>query len=316
MNPSENTKNCILPVGRFAPTPSGELHAGNILCAMLSYLSAKAQGGKFLVRIEDLDSVRCPRSTGERMLDMLAQLGFVGDEAPLWQSEREEVYRAKENVLRRSARIYPCFCTRAELHAAHAPRLSDGGVVYAGTCKHLTDTEIANKEKTRKPCMRIEVPDTDVSFCDGIAGEYAQNLQTECGDFILRRSDGVYAYQLAVSADDGESGVTEVVRGNDLLSSTPRQIWLMQLLGYRVPTYYHIPLVCDHDGRKLSKSEGDGMAHLLNRHSPRRILGALAYAAGIIEHDEEITLPELVRLFSWDKIKRDKILLPQSLLCN
>lgn len=300
-------------VGRFAPTPSGELHAGNLLCALLAYLSVKKKGGKFLVRIEDLDSARCPRSLGEKQLATLAWLGLCGDEPPLWQSDRKETYRAAEGVLRGVAQVYPCYCTRSQLHAARAPRQSDGGVVYDGACKDLTADERAQREKSRKPCYRIAVPDETIRFCDGVAGEYAQNLSSECGDFILRRSDGVYAYQLAVAVDDGESGVSEVVRGNDLLASTPRQIWLMRLLGYRAPAYYHIPLVCDASGRKLSKSEGDGIARLSSRFSREQVLGALAFAAGLLPAERPADLSELTALFCWDKVHRDKIVLPPSL---
>lgn len=298
-------------VGRFAPTPSGEMHAGNLLCALLAYLSAKSKGGKFIVRIEDLDAMRCPESATRKILDTLDAFGLHSDEEPLRQSERSMIYSVSEQKLSRVAKIYPCFCTRAQLHAAEAPRLSDGGVVYSGACKNLTPEQKVQLYKERKPCFRIAVPDKDVSFTDGVAGEITQNLMRECGDFIIRRSDGVYAYQLAVTVDDGESGVTEVVRGADLISSTPRQIWLMRLLGYRVPAYYHIPLVCDCSGRKLSKSEGDSITAHLKKSSPQKILGSLAYAAHIIEKDEPVTLTELIKLFSWKKIPRDKILLPE-----
>lgn len=298
-------------MGRFAPTPSGELHAGNILCALLSYLSVKQKGGKYIVRIEDLDAVRCPRSAGERMLSVLRAFGLSGDDEPLWQSERTGAYDEKIAVLQQNARLYPCYCSRAELHAAEAPRTKDGGVIYAGTCKRLSVAARAAAEKMRKPCLRIEVPDTEICFTDGLQGDVRQNLAHACGDFILRRSDGVYAYQLAVVADDGDSGVTEVVRGDDLLYSTPRQIWLGNLLGYRAPAYYHIPLVCDAAGRKLSKSEGDGITRWLNRETPQRILGTLGFAAGILSQDRAATLEELTALFSWEKVPRKHIRLPR-----
>lgn len=309
-----NGENKKIPTGRFAPTPSGEMHAGNLLCALLAYLSVKNAGGKFLVRIEDLDADRCPKSAAEKILDTLDKLGLKSDAPPLWQSERESVYRNKEQELNKKVNIYPCFCTRAQLHAAEAPRLSDGGVIYSGACRNLTDEQIQQKSAARKPCYRVEVPDGQISFIDKIAGETAQNLKEGCGDFILRRSDGVYAYQFAVAVDDGESGVTEVVRGNDLLFSTPRQIWLMRLLGYNIPDYYHIPLVCDGTGRKLSKSEGDSAARLVNSYSSERVLGFLAYSAGLIERSRAATLSELVECFSWDKVKKDKIILDKDIL--
>ncbi len=310
----EGENKITIPTGRFAPTPSGEMHAGNLLCALLAYLSVKSAGGRFLVRIEDLDADRCPRSAAEKIIATLNALGLKSDEPPLWQSERGEVYRGKERELLKSARVYPCFCTRAQLHAAEAPRLSDGGVIYSGACRNLTEREIAEKSASRRPCLRVEVPGEVIEFDDIIAGRTAQNLKKECGDFILRRSDGVYAYQFAVAVDDGESGVTEVVRGNDLLSSTPRQIWLMRLLGYKPPVYCHIPLVCDGAGRKLSKSEGDSAARLVESFSKERVLGFLAYSAGLIERNRAATLDELTESFSWDKVPKDKILLDKDLM--
>ncbi len=290
------------------------MHVGNLLCALLSYLSVKSAGGRFLIRIEDLDAERCPRSSAQKIIDTLNALGLYGDEPPVWQSERQAVYREKEIELSKKARIYPCFCTRAQLHVAQAPRLSDGGVIYSGACRNLTDEQIQERSANRRPCYRVEVPDEVIEFNDIIAGKTAQNLKDGCGDFILRRSDGVYAYQFAVAVDDGESGVTEVVRGNDLLLSTPRQIWLMRLLGYDTPRYCHIPLVCDETGRKLSKSEGDGAARLVEAYPAESVLGFLAYSAGLIDKNRPATLAELTENFSWDKVRKDKILLDKNLL--
>ncbi|MDE7463675.1 MAG: tRNA glutamyl-Q(34) synthetase GluQRS [Clostridiales bacterium] len=302
------------PVGRFAPTPSGDMHFGNLLCALLAYLSAKSRGGRFIVRVEDLDTVRCPRSAAQRISDALERFGLISDEPPIYQSERSEAYRRAETVLEKAGLTYPCYCTRAELLAAEAPRLSDGGVVYAGTCKHLTAERKAQLGATRKPCTRVTVPAETITFTDVLRGEVKQNLATECGDFIIKRSDGVYAYQLAVAVDDATSGVTEVVRGCDLLTSTPRQIWLMRLLGYAPPTYCHMPLVCDSRGRKLSKSEGDKISERLSAIPKERILGALAYAAGLIDTDRAAALDELTEIFTWSKIKKDSIYLPE-ILC-
>lgn len=303
-----------IPTGRFAPTPSGEMHAGNLLCALLAYLSVKHRGGKFLIRIEDLDPDRCSRAAAKKIIDMLDTLGIKSDEPILFQSEREDFYRRKEQELREKIRVYPCFCTRAELHAAEAPRLSDGGFLYAGACRHLTEAEIKERIALRRPCYRVEVPDCTIGFTDLLAGKVVQNLKEECGDFMLRRSDGVYAYQFAVSADDGESGVTEVVRGNDLLSSTPRQIWLMRLMGYTPPVYCHIPLVCDQTGRKLSKSEGDSAARLIQSYPRERVLGFLAYSAGIMERNRAASLDELIACFSWKNVPKEQIVLDCSML--
>lgn len=267
-----------------------------------------------MVRIEDLDRERCPRSSAEKIISTLDMLGLKSDEAPLWQSERQQIYREKERLLDDKARIYPCFCTRAQLHAAEAPRLSDGGIVYSGACRNLTAEQIAQKSMSRRPCFRVEVPNEEIVFDDLFAGRTAQNLKEECGDFILRRSDGVYAYQFAVAVDDGESGITEVVRGEDLLLSTPRQIWLMRLLGYAPPSYRHIPLVCDGEGRKLSKSEGDSAANLVENYPPERVLGFLAFCAGITDKNRPASLDELVAIFSWQKVRKDRILLDKNLL--
>lgn len=303
-------------IGRFAPTPTRYLHGGNILCALIAYLAAKSKGGKFLIRIEDLDKARCPDAAATETLEALAFLGITSDEEPIYQSRRTEAYERALGVLSKKVIVYPCFCTRAQLHAAEAPRGSDGVFVYDGACRDLTPEEIAAKTLERAPCLRVRVPDERVSFVDGVAGEYAQDLAKDCGDFILRRSDGVFAYQLAVTVDDGECGVTQVVRGNDLLSSAPRQIWLQRLLGYATPEYYHIPLVCDANGRKLSKSEGDDARKLFERFSPNEILGGLAFAAGILPMFRAASLDELIEKFDFGKIRRDKIYLPEEFTCG
>lgn len=290
-------------IGRFAPTPSGFMHTGNLLCAMLAYLSAKSKGGRFIIRIEDLDAMRCPRSAALDIIETLKAVGIASDEPMLWQSEREGVYKAAAQKLAKAAQVYPCYCNRAALHAPEIMRLPDGGILYPKTCKNLSAEQRAAREKRGiKPSLRLSVPYEVVSFTDGIYGEQSQNLATDCGDFIIRRSDGVYAYRLAVVVDDGESGVTEVVRGADLLYDTPRQIYLQRLLGLPTPQYYHIPLVCDADGRKLSKSEGDSAQRLLKTHSPKQIIGELAFAAGILDEPRPIDIDDLIPLYDAKKI--------------
>lgn len=266
------------------------------------------------MRIEDLDAARCPQAAGERILEVLGKLGLNSDEPPLWQSQRTEIYEEKEAELKKSARIYPCFCTRAQLHSAEAPRLDDGSFFYSGACRHISKEEIAIGLLSHNPCYRMEVPDEVISFYDGVTGEYRQNLKTESGDFILRRSDGVFAYQLAVSIDDGESGVTEVVRGRDLLSSTPRQILILRKLNYSIPKYYHIPLVCDINARKLSKSEGDSAYKAVFDNPKEKVLGVLAYASGITDSLRPTSLEELTEIFSWENVKRDTIYLSNDLI--
>lgn len=298
-------------VGRFAPSPSGRMHLGNVLCALLAWLSARHQNGAFLLRIEDLDAMRCPRSYADLIMDDLRWLGLDWDGEVPYQSERSEIYEKYENILRERGLLYPCFCSRAALHAASAPHLSDGRVLYAGTCRGLSPEEITEKRKKRAPATRVRVPDEEISFTDGVFGEYRENLAEECGDFIIRRSDGVFAYQLAVTVDDGLSGVTEVVRGSDLISSTPRQIWLYRLFGFEPPHFIHIPLLCDVDGRRLSKRDEDlDLGLLRERFSPEQIIGALAFAAGLTESTAPVSTKELVPSFDWKRVPTHELYLP------
>ncbi len=303
-----------MPVGRFAPTPSGRLHLGNLMCALLAWLSVKSRGGKFVLRIEDLDAARCP-FMGENtryLLDDLAWLGLDWEEEVLWQSQRTEVYQEYFNKLSEKGLIYPCTCSRAELHAASAPHLSDGVPLYDRKCWYrLQRGESA--PNGRKPAYRLRVPDEDVTVEDGLQGTYRENLERGCSDFVVRRSDGVYAYQLAVVVDDALSGVSEVVRGRDLLSSTPRQMYIQQLFGFSHPVYYHIPLLTDAGGRRLSKREGDGCMDRVRAVYPSSapVIGALAAALGLIPAPESLTAKQLLPLFDWKKVPRDAVFLPE-----
>lgn len=297
-------------IGRFAPSPSGRMHLGNVLCALLAWLSARQQNGEFLLRIEDLDEMRCPRSFADLIIDDLRWLGLDWDGEIPYQSERTAVYEKYEAILREKGLLYPCFCSRAALHAASAPHLSDGRVVYAGTCRDLTPEQVAEKRRKRAPATRVRVPERTITFTDGVYGEYTETLTEECGDFIIRRSDGVFAYQLAVVVDDGLSGVTEVVRGHDLIGSTPRQIWLYELFGFTPPKFIHIPLLCDHDGRRLSKRDEDlDLGLLREKFTPEQVIGALACAAGLTDTAEPVSAKELVKAFSWEKIPKHELYL-------
>jgi glutamyl-tRNA synthetase len=302
-----------IPVGRFAPTPSGRLHLGNLMCAMLAWLSAKSRGGKCVLRIEDLDAARCP-FMGENtkyMLDDLDWLGLAFDGEVLWQSQRSEIYADYFAELEQKGLIYPCYCSRAELHAASAPHLSDGVPLYDRKC--LLRAERGELPPVgRKPSYRVRVPDKNVEFTDILQGEYRENLDKECSDFVVRRSDGVYAYQLAVVVDDALSGVNEVVRGSDLITSTPRQMYIRELCGFSHPDYYHIPLLTDADGRRLSKRDGDGCMERVREVYPdaRPVIGALAAALGLLPSPESVTLADLLPLFDWKKMPRDAVKLP------
>ena len=220
-------------VGRFAPTPSGFLHLGNVFCSLLAWLYAKSSGGKIVLRIEDLDPQRCSRAKADALARELEWLGLTWDEGAycsaasdsFFQSRRSNIYAHCFDLLQLQELVYPCFCSRSELHAAEAPHASDGRIIYAGTCRELTAAQRSAKMQQRHPAWRIKVADELISFTDMHYGRQQANLAHECGDFILRRSDGVYAYQLAVVIDDALMGVNQVVRGCDLLSSTPVQLY-------------------------------------------------------------------------------------------
>jgi len=202
--------------GRFAPSPSGRLHLGNLACSLLAWLSAKSQGGRIVLRIEDLDAERCPRVYADLLEQDLAWLGLTWDEggstggahAPYYQSECGDIYTQSYRKLEQRGLVYPCFCSRSQLHAASAPHTSDGNVIYPGTCRGLTPEEIAEKRKKKAPAYRLMVPDEEITFTDGCMGTHTENLLRDCGDFYLRRADGVFAYQLAVVVDDARMGVT------------------------------------------------------------------------------------------------------------
>lgn len=305
-----------MTAGRYAPSPSGRMHLGNLMCCLLAWLSAKSKGGQVLLRIEDLDTVRCPRVYADAIQDDLAWLGLAADgpTPTVYQSERSGIYQQYYDILLKKGLIYPCFCSRSQLHAASAPHRSDGQVVYAGTCRGLSDAEIARRSLTRAPAFRVQVPDEEIAFTDGHLGRYAENLARDCGDFYLRRADGVFAYQLAVVVDDALMGVTEVVRGSDLLSSTPRQLWLYRELGLTAPQFYHLPLLLAPDGRRLSKRDGDqSLENLRARYTPQEIIGKLAYVCGLQDTPAPASPQELVPGFSWDKVPKQDILLPEKL---
>lgn len=295
-----------MTVGRFAPSPSGRMHLGNVFTALLAWLSVRSQNGVMLLRIEDLDPDRSKREYIDALKDDLAWLGLTWDKEMPLQSTRSERYAKAFRQLP----TYPCYCTRNELHAASAPHASDGKQIYPGTCRDLIEEE--RRAKTRTPAWRVRVPDAEIAFTDGVFGAQRENLAKDCGDFIVRRSDGVYAYQLAVVCDDADGGVTEVVRGCDLLDSTPRQIWLYQTLGLPLPRFYHVPLLVAPDGKRLSKREKSlDMAHLRERYSPEALLGYLAFLAGLQKNGAPVRAEELIGGFSWKNIGRSPIVIQE-----
>lgn len=384
-------------VGRFAPSPTGRMHLGNVFSSLLAWLSVRSQGGKLVLRIEDLDDRARSGPWDALLMDDLRWLGLDWDEGPYYQTDRIDLYADAVRQLDDMGLVYPCFCTRAELHAASAPHASDGTPVYAGTCRGLTAAEVAARSKARPPALRLKVPPvqgiassrgpfesdapeskhsktelTDfgnsmpreltigdcsergvrggaalqdtadgtrggaalqgaagdvrgaaasrsaaggdagvMHFEDRTYGPQREVLAEECGDFLVRRSDGVYAYQLAVVVDDADMGVNEVVRGCDLLGSTARQMYLQDLLGYAHPSYAHVPLLVAPDGRRLSKRDRDCDMGVLREHfgTPGALLGRLAYVAGLVPSPEPRTADQLVDEFRWSAVceHRDNI---------
>ena len=290
-------------VGRFAPTPSGRMHLGNVFAAMVAWLSVRSQDGKLVLRMEDLDTQRTSDEFARILREDLRWLGLDWDEETLPQSKRSPVYDGYFHILKEKGLLYPCYCTRSQLHNVNAPHLSDGTYVYAGTCRQLI-----TPPKDRMPSWRVQVPDREYALTDLAQGDFTQNLSTDCGDFVVRRADGVYVYQLAVTVDDGEAGVTEVVRGMDLLGSAPRQMYLQELFGFPHPSYGHVPMLLAPDGRRLSKRDQDlDLGQLRLRMKPEQLLGHLAFSAGLIDQDVAVSAKELIPEFSWKKLKKQDI---------
>ena len=292
-------------VGRFAPTPSGRMHLGNVFAAMVAWLSVRSKGGKMVLRMEDLDTQRTSPEFAQILREDLLWLGLDWDEETPPQSRRSHVYDQYFELLRQKGLLYPCYCTRSQLHSVNAPHLSDGTYVYPGTCRALTAPP-----PDRKPAWRVKVPDRIWEFTDTVFGPQRENLLTDCGDFVVRRADGVYVYQLAVTVDDGQAGVTEVVRGMDLLSSSARQMYLQELFGFSHPRYAHVPMLLSPDGRRLSKRDKDlDLGELRKRMTPEALLGILAFSAGLIDQNTPVSALELSKEFSFSRLKKDDIYL-------
>ena len=234
-------------IGRFAPSPTGLLHIGSLLTALASYADARANRGKWLVRMEDLDPPREMPGAAAHILHTLEAFGFEWDGEVVWQSRRHSLYRDALGRLKEKGLLYPSYCSRKDWQAAAAQGAD--GFVYNGRCRRPEDRPHTDKP----PAWRIRVNDETIGFDDGIVGHYAQNLARDIGDFVLLRADGFWAYQLAVVADDADQGITHIVRGQDLLVSTPRQIYLQRCLGFATPHYAHLPLLVNKQGQKWSK---------------------------------------------------------------
>lgn len=303
----------LKPTGRFAPTPSGRMHLGNVFSALLAWASVRSRDGEMVLRMEDLDTQRTSGEFAEILRQDLRWLGLDWDRETPAQSTRSDIYDTYFRILYEKGLLYPCYCTRSQLHSADAPHLSDGTYVYPGTCRNLTEAERAAFR--RDPAWRVMVPDRQWVVEDLVQGVSHWNLARDCGDMVVRRADGVYVYQLAVTVDDGLAGVTEVVRGMDLLSSAPRQMYLQELFGFSHPSYAHVPMLLASDGRRLSKRDRDlDLGVLRTRVTPQRLIGKLCYAAGIIDQDTDLSARELAGLFSWEKVTGQSIFFDGSTL--
>jgi glutamyl-Q tRNA(Asp) synthetase len=271
--------------GRFAPSPTGNPHLGTLIAAVASYLQARVNKGEWLLRIEDVDTTRRVAGAADAMLRTLDKFGFEWDAEVIWQSKRSLVYAQALEQLNAAELVFPCACSRKLL----AQTAIEQSGIYPGTCR---------AQKLPFPhehAIRIRAPDISIGFDDAIFGEYQQSLASECGDFVIKRRDGLFAYQLAVVVDDAEQGITEIVRGADLLDSTPRQIYLQQCLDYVQPDYLHLPLVLDHEGRKLSKSEA---AAELNPERPSKSIYAALKHLGQ-QPPAELARAGIIDIWQW-----------------
>ena len=304
--------------GRFAPSPTGYIHLGNVWIALLSYISTRQQKGTYVVRMEDIDLQRSKRELGEALLDDLEWLGFEWDEGPriggsestYWQSERQEYYANILECLALEKLIYPCFCNRARLQSiASAPHVGEVVHRYDGHCRHIDEKEVKTLFAEKDPSLRLSIDSCDIEFTDRWQGVQQIHLEGELDDYVLRRGDGMYAYNLAVVLDDIAMGITEVIRGNDLLDTTGQQIYLYKTLqqclhskNIKVPSYGHAPLLIDSEGHRLSKRQKSITIRELrdNQWSANRILGELAIAGGLVKantlHNREISISDLIEI--------------------
>jgi glutamyl-tRNA synthetase len=309
---SERTANAVNVVrGRYAPSPTGDLHLGNLRTALLAWLFARSAQGRFVLRVEDLDRPRVRPGATERMLDDLRWLGLDWDEgpdcggpyAPYTQSERIEIYQQYLQRLRDAGLVYPCYCSRAEIaQAASAPQQgAEEGPRYPGTCRHLTTARRRAYEASgRRPSLRFRVDGARVvTFVDLLAGPTRQHVQRAVGDFIICRSDGIFAYQFAVVVDDALMHINQIVRGADLLSSTARQLLLYEALGFPPPIFAHVPLMLDEQGKRLAKRiQSTGIAPLRAAGmAPAQIIGQLAASCGLVHPGTSISTNALARQY-------------------
>lgn len=303
--------------GRFAPSPTGYIHLGNVWTAFLAWLQVRQQKGTLILRIiEDIDEQRSKPEYTQALLEDLAWLGLDWDEGPgkggpygpYIQQERYSLYEKALQELQAKHLLYPCYCSRARLQAIGAPHEGEHRL-YDGHCYGMPEEQ--RRQMDRKPSWRVHVPHVSVSFTDGSYGPFSDYLPRVCGDFVVRRADGLYAYQLAVAVDDGSMGITHVLRGRDLLSSTAQQIWLMEVMGYTPPSYTHVPMLIDASGNRLSKrQQGITVRSLRDRGvQADAILSALALAGGLVSERRLYHKGELLRLCNFQTMTTHDIVL-------
>lgn len=304
----ENSSVTTKAIGRFAPSPTGRMHLGNVFSALLSWLSVKSKGGDWLLRIEDIDPARSRQEYADQLMRDLEWLGLTWDGTPVYQSQRSDIYEHYFQFLTDKGLTYPCYCTRNDILATQAPHESDGRIVYRGTCRPGSPSLV---RKNGAAATRLIVPDREMSFTDGHYGVQRVNLASHVGDFIVRRKDGAWAYQLAVVVDDALMGVNEVVRGRDLLLSAAQQIYVAELLEFPAPQFIHLPLLINSDGQRLSKRDlALDLGCLRSNHTPDEIIGMLAYYAKLQPHPLPVTPQSLISMFDWNKVPCSDIVTP------
>jgi len=311
--------------GRFAPTPSGLFHMGNAFSALAAWLQMRQIGGQLLLRIEDIDKPRSRPAFAEQQMNDLRWLGLDWDEgpdiggphAPYEQSKREDLYEEALNELTKKELLYPCFCSRAELASiGSAPHgLSSEGGAYPGFCSQLTEAEQAERRVSKEPALRFRMPHRQWNFRDAFAGEHDFSGKA-LGDFVVKRADGMFSYQLAVVVDDAAMGITDVLRGRDLLDSTPRQLALYEALSLPAPSFAHVPLIGDASGERLSKRDKSLTLASLREDgaSPQRLIGLLGCLAGWLDRAEPVTARELLPHFTTDVMKDRMLVITADML--
>lgn len=294
-------------VGRYAPSPTGDLHLGNLRTALLAWLHARLQGGKFLLRMDDLDQPRVVEGSADQILRDLEWLGLDWDDEVVYQSQRTDLYQDALSRLTENELTYECFCSRKDIQqAASAPHGSNG--VYPGTCRDL-DPVMADQKKVEKtPAIRVSVDNSEIIFNDGCLGEFSDILNKSCGEFVIKRADGLFAYQLATAVDDIEQDITDVVRGADLIDSTARQIYLMQQLSseFSIPRYWHVPLMLDDHGERMAKRDGSrSVAQWRDKgNSAEQLIGYLAASVHLIDKENPISATDLLAQISLQEWQR------------